>query len=254
MIGNSRPTEIDRNLRDVLFHRPRPFARLRRRNRRRSHDYGFALNKRRWCFHIHVNTEVAFQAKSLHWLAALRAQLVVVRTFVNDGRVIISDVRDVGGLIDDGHVAFRRHNGGFDPLRAEFSGRDKRILVRTDVVIIIGPIVDAGALIESRFRRQRRPADVIVAFAPGNPGRRPLITRNPNPADSAQARPAAVVIRGPAEWLLGDPSPAGVGVNPATVRVRTPTSRAFCFARLPNIAVITCLQPCAMRLELGIKS
>ena len=254
MIADCRPTEIDRNLRDVLFHNPRSFARLWRRNHRRSHDHGFALNKRTWCFDIHVDADVAFQAKSLHRLAALRAHFVIIWSLIHDRRVVVSNVRDVGGLIDDGHIAFRRHNRGLDPLRAEFSGRDKTILVRTDVVIVIGPIVDAGALIESRFRRQGRPADVIVALPPGNPGRCPLITRNPNPANSAQARPTSVVIGGPTEWLLGNPRAAGIGVNPATVGVRTPTPRTFCFARLPNVAVITCLQPRAVRLELGVKS
>src|SRR6202022_1156209 len=127
-----------------------------------------------------------------------------------------------------------------------FSGGDKGILVWADVVIVIGPFVDASALIESRFRRQGPPADVIVAFPPGNPRRCPLIARNPNPANSAQARPPSVVIGGPAEWLLGNPGPAGIGVNPATVGIGTPASRAFCFVRLPNVAVITRFQPRAM--------
>ncbi len=166
MIGNSRPTEIDSDLRDVLFHSPRPFARNWCGNHRRSHHHGLALNKRTWCFDIHVNTEVALQAKALHRLAALRAHFVIVGTFVDHGCVVISDVGDVGRLVNDRHVALRRHNRGLDPLRAEFPGRNEAILVGTDIVIVIRPIVDAGALIESRFRGQRRPADVIVALAP----------------------------------------------------------------------------------------
>lgn len=166
MIANCGPTEIDRNLGDVLFHSPRPFARLRRRKHRSSHDHGLALNQRTWCFDIHVNTEVAFQAKPLHRLAALRTHFFIVGTFVDHGCVVISDVGDVGRLVNDRHVALRRHNRGLDPLRAQFSGRNEAILVGTDVVIVIRPIVDAGALIESRFRGQRRPTDVIVALAP----------------------------------------------------------------------------------------
>ena len=254
MIANCRPTEIDRNLRDVLFHSPRPFARLRRRNHRRSHDHGLALNKRPWCFDIHVDIDVAFQAKSLHRLASLRAQFLVVGTFVDHGCVVIGNVGDVGRLIDDRHIAFRRQDGGPGSLRAEFSCRNKTILVRTDVVIVIRPIVDAGALIESRFRRQRRPADVIVAFSPGNPGGSPLIARHPNPADAAQTRPTSIMIGGPTERLFRNPSPAGVGVHPAPARVRPPASRTLCFARLPNVAVITCLKPRAVWIELGIKS
>lgn len=254
MIGNGRPTEVDRNLRDILFHNPRPFARLRRRNHRRSHDHGLALNKRPWCLDIHVNTDIALQAKSLHWLATLRAHLVVTWPLVHDSRVVVSDVGDVGGLIDNGHIAFRRNHRGLDPLRTEFSRRDKTILVGADVVIVIRPIVDAGALIESRLRRQRRPADVIVALSPGNPGRRPFITRHPNPADAAQPRPASVVIGGPTKPLFGNPGPAGIGVNPAPVCVRSPVSRSFCFAGLPDVAVITRLKPRAVWIKLGIES
>jgi len=166
VITNGRPTEVDRDLRDVLFHSPRPFARNWCGNHRRGHHHGLALNKWTWCFDVHVNTEVAFQAKPLHRLAALPAHFLIVGTFVDHGCVVIRDVGDVGCLINDGHVALRRHNRGLDPLRAEFSGRNETILVGTDVVIVIRPIMDAGALIESRFRRQRRPADVIVALAP----------------------------------------------------------------------------------------
>ena len=238
MIGNTRPTEIDRNLGDVLFHRPRPLACLRCRYQRRSHDHRLTLNEGPRCFDIDVNTGVAFQAKALHRLAALRAHFVIIRSLIHDRRVVVSNVGDVGRLINNSQVALWRHDRGLDSLRTEFSGRNEGILVRTDVVIVIRPIVDAGALIESRFRGQRRPADVIVALPPRNPSRCPLLARNPNPADAAQTRPTSVVISGPPEWLFGNPSPAGVGVNPATVRVRTPTPRTFRFARLPDIAVI----------------
>ena len=106
MITDCCPTEIDRDLRDRLFHRLRPFAHLRRGNHWRSHDHSFTLNKRPWRFDIHVDTEVAFQAKPLHWLTTLRAHFVITRTFVNDSRVVVSDIGDVGGLIDDRHITF----------------------------------------------------------------------------------------------------------------------------------------------------
>ena len=127
-------------------------------------------------------------------------------------------------MIDDRDVAFRWEKSLLDPRRAKFARRDETILVRTDVVIIVRPIVDPGALIEARFRRQRCPADVIVALAPRNPRRRPLIARNPNPTDSPQTRPSAVVISRPAKRFFRNPSATGVGVNPATVRVRSPTA------------------------------
>ncbi len=224
---------------DVLFHSPRPFVRLRRRYYRRSYDDGFTLNKRSRWFDRNIDVHVPLKSKPLYWLAALGTHLVIIRTFVDDRCVVVGDIGDVGGLIDDSDIAFRRQDRGLNPLRAKLPGCDEGILVRPDVVIVIRPIVDAGALIEPRFRGQRRPADVIVALAPRNPGRRPFIARNPDPADSTQTRPAPVMIGRPAEWLFRNPSPAGVGVNPATVRVRTPTPRAFGLARLPNIPVIS---------------
>src|SRR5207302_5692117 len=68
-------------------------------------------------------------------------------------------------LVDYGHVAFARHHRGFDSLRAKFVHGYKSILVGTDVVVIVGPGMNAGAPIEPRFRRKGRPTDVIVAFA-----------------------------------------------------------------------------------------
>ena len=106
MITDCCPTEIDRDLRNRLFHRLRPFARDGRGNHWRSHNHGFALNKRPRRFDIHVDTEVALQAKPLHWLAALRAHFVIVRSLIHDCRVVVSDIGDVGGLIDDRHVTF----------------------------------------------------------------------------------------------------------------------------------------------------
>src|ERR1700720_3823762 len=85
-VTNCRPTEIDSDLRDVLSNSRRPVALLRRRNHRRSHDHGFALNKRTWCLDIHVDAEVAFQAKSLHRLPAFRAPLPPVWALVYHGR------------------------------------------------------------------------------------------------------------------------------------------------------------------------
>src|SRR5207249_9496016 len=107
---------------------------------------------------------------------------------------------------------------------AEFIARDKRILIRADVVIAVGPVMDAAASIEMRFGRQWRPAHVILARAPGDPGRRPFIARHPNPADAPQPQPASIPISRPVVGLLGNPGPTGVAVNPATFCVGPPVA------------------------------
>jgi hypothetical protein len=88
------------------------------------------------------------------------------RSLVHDGGVVVSDVGDVGRLIDDRHVALGRHDRALNARRAELFRLDEAVLLGADVIIVIGPIMNAGAAIEARFRRQRRPADVVVAFTP----------------------------------------------------------------------------------------
>src|SRR5205823_13764971 len=112
---------------------------------------------------------------------------------------------------------------------SKFIARHEGVLVGSDVVIIIRPVPDAAATIEARFRRQRRPADVILARSPRDPGRRPFVTRHPNPTDAPQPDPASIVIRGPAEWLVRHPGPARVGINPATISVGAPTASSLAF-------------------------
>lgn len=184
----------------------------------------------------------------------MRSHFVVIRTLVDDSCVAVSDVGDVGGLVDDGQVAFAWHHRGFDSLRAKFVHWDKRILVGADVVVIVGPGMNAGAPIETRFRRKWRPTDVIVAFAPGNPRRRPFVARHPDPANIAQAGPASVMIRGPTKRLVRNPGPADIGVNPPAVGVGTPVSGRLRFARLPNVTVIAGLAPRAVTVELRVES
>jgi hypothetical protein len=97
-----------------------------------------------------------------------------------------------------------------------------------------------------RFGRQGCPADVIIiiCMTPGHPPRRPLITRDPDPSDSGDTNPAAVVIRSPAEILFRYPGPAIVGVYPASVEVRTPACPHR--GRVPDAAVAGALDPFAV--------
>jgi len=182
----------------------------------------------------------------------LRANFVVAWALVHNRGVVVRDVGDVGRLIDDGHVAFGRNDRVFEPRRAKLFCLDEAILVRTDVVITVRPIVDAGSVIEARFWRQRGPTDVVITLAPGDRRWRPFIAGHPNPADIAQARPTSIVIRRPTERLFRDPSPAGVGVNPVAFGIGTPGARLR-LARLPDVTVIGRLAPIAIPVELGVE-
>jgi len=202
--------------------------------------------------HVDINIDFAFESQALDRLLRLRANFVVARTLVHNRGVVVGDVSDVGRLINDGHVALRRNDRAFEPRRAKLFCFDEAILVRTDVVITVRPIVNAGPAIEARFRRERGPADVVITLAPGNPRWRPFIARHPDPADIAQARPTSVVIRRPTERLFRDPSPADVGVNPVAIGIGAPGARLR-LPRLPDVTVIGGLAPIAIPVELGVE-
>jgi len=212
---------IHHNLADRLFDSARPLHGLRPSDQRGRHENDIAAHDR-----LGLDAEVGFalDPQPLNGLLRAGAQFVVVRALVDDGCITIGDVGDVGRLIDDGHIAFDWNDSLLDALRTELIRWHERILIRTDVIIIVSPIVDAAAPIEARFRWKGRPADIIVALAPGNPGGCPLRTGNPDPSDVAQSRPASVMIGRPTEWLFRDPGPAGVGIDPAAIDVGPPVA------------------------------
>ena len=91
-----------------MFHGRRPFRRNGRGDHRRGDDDRFALNNGARRLGRDIDVDVALQSESLHRLATLCAELIEIRPFVYDGRVAVSNVGNVGRLIDDHHVAFRR--------------------------------------------------------------------------------------------------------------------------------------------------
>lgn len=116
--------------------------------------------------HVDVNVDVALEPQALHRFRTAGADFFVTRPLIDDGRIVIRDVGDVGRLVDDGEVLLGWDNGSLHSRSAKRTRLDETIVLRTDVVVAIGPVVNAGAAVEPRFRRQRSPAYVAVAFAP----------------------------------------------------------------------------------------
>jgi hypothetical protein len=137
--------------------------------------------------------------------------------------------------------------------RAEVIAGNKRVLVRPDVVITVRPIMNAAPAIEARFRRQRRPADVVLTRTPRDPGGCPFVARYPHPANATEPDPAPIVIGRPTKSLVRDPCPAGVGINPMALGVGTPIARRFRFARLPDVTIFARFPPIAVRIEFLVK-
>lgn len=99
-------------------------------------------------------------------LATDRPELIITGSFIDDGRVLVGDVGDIGRLINDRDVAFRWQKRLLSPRRTEFATSDETILIGSDIIITVRPIPNSGALIETGFRRQWGPTNIIVALAP----------------------------------------------------------------------------------------
>lgn len=157
---------IDGGLRDCFLDATGTLSRLRAREDRSRNGNDFPTHNRPWHFDVNININIALEPEPLNRLLGAAPQLIVVRSLVNDNRVVISDIRDVGGLIDNRDVAFDRNHYALDLLRTEFICRNETILVRARVIIIVRPIMNARPPVKARFRREWRPADVIVTLAP----------------------------------------------------------------------------------------
>ena len=222
----------------LLFHALRTLSPLRPGDNGCRHLHDFSPNDWTRIRGIEVGPCLPLQAQAFDGLLAAPARFFKVRSLVHDGGVLVGDVGHVDRLINNGDVAFDRDDGPFHALIAQLTSGHEAVLIGANVIIIVGPAMNAAAAFETRFRRQGRPAHVVIARAPGNPGGRPFIAGNPDPADAAQAGPAPVVIGGPAKRFLRDPGPTGIGVNPAAKGIGTPVARFQGHARLPDVSVI----------------
>src|SRR6202521_6136529 len=188
-----------------------------------------------------------FDSPAGHLLDVLHRDALVDDAVV-DHRV----VGDVGGVMDDRHVARRWFDVGDDVLRQERALLDEAEMRGPEGNFEVDAAEsepEAGA--EADLGRQWRPTDVAAAIAPGNPGRTPFVARDPLPAVVGVIGPAAIVIGGPTEGLVGHPGPAVVGHHPAAGHVGAPAGADP--ERQPDPAVGAALDPVAVGRELVVE-
>jgi hypothetical protein len=111
------PAKIDRRLRDSFLYRSGALNGSCRGNDGRGNLHDFSTDYRSWRIHLH--SDLPLQTQALNRLPTLRTQLVVARPLIDDNRVVIGDVGDVGRLVNDGHILLRRHDDAFDLLFPE---------------------------------------------------------------------------------------------------------------------------------------
>lgn len=115
---------------------------------------------------VHINGSLTLKPEPLDRPLRAPPNFVVVRPVINNRGVAIGDVGHVDRLINDDHVALGRDNGALEPFVSEIGGLDKGILIGTNVIIAVGPVVNSAAALETRFGRKRRPAYVVVTGSP----------------------------------------------------------------------------------------
>ena len=160
---------------------------------------------------------------------------------------VVGDVRDVHRVADDGHIPRVAEDHRPQHRRSEIPGAAEIVRSRADVVGRVHPCADADLRLPVGARRQRRPADIVIAFPPGNPRRTPLVIRLPAPAHRFDGKPAPVVINDARKLLVAHPRPARVGESPVAIRVRNPA--ALDIRGVPAVAVAFHLDPLAVGQE-----
>src|ERR1700682_1161321 len=143
---------------------------------------------------------------------------IVIRPVVITHLVLVSDVGHVHGLVDVSNVLPHVHDPIAQDRLADVANLDKVVVGWADIEIDIDTSADWLAFVNNSgaSRRQGRPADVITAGTPGNPGRTPveIAAGKPDPAVISQAGPPSIVIGRPAEVFIRDPRPTDVSVGP----------------------------------------
>ena len=90
---------------NCLLHTARAFDWLRSRDDRSGHFDHFTLQNRTWVFD--ANIDLPLETEPRDSLVRTRMQLVIIRSLINDVRIIIGDISDIGCLVDDRHISFQ---------------------------------------------------------------------------------------------------------------------------------------------------
>jgi hypothetical protein len=118
--------------------------------------------------------------------------------------------------------------------------------------VIVGRAVGAKGDADIDARADRSPAIVAVIFPPGDPCRRPFITRIPYPARGIIIEPLAIVEGSPSPTIIGDPGPALIGIDPMATGSVGPEVAAGGWH--PHISVVWIIHPGSKGRQLIIEN
>jgi len=180
-----------------------------------------------------------------HLLVRLLLDEVHVDDVVDDDVVLDDHRPDILRLLKDVRVLVTKLNHDVEA-RLEEALRWYEYPVRLWRLLVGDIDIDREAV---ACRRQRRPADMVVAPTPGDPGACPGVPRHPAPADLVLVEPAAIVIDGPRERFVRGKVPAVVlQIDPVAVAIGPPLGIDL---GTEDIAVFRMLHPDTMAGERG---
>lgn len=194
-----------------------------------------------------IGRSLALYREPLNRPARVTAHHVVIRAVIIDHIVLNVDVRHVHCVRDVSDVLRWRIEPIPQNRFADEPNVAEVVIFRPDIEFDIDASTDRPSFIDDLRTtwRQWRPADVVSTGSPRDPCRAPvqIAAWDPDPSVIRQSRPAAIVVRGPAEVFIGDPRPTVVGVSPVAIGIRAPVRIAHGYVRLPAITVAFDLEP-----------
>ncbi len=168
-------------------------------------------------------------------------------------RVVVGDVGDVDGLVDDGEVLRAVDDEGAEAVATAKRMEGNEVVVAgADTVVGVRPGAKAHGGGPAGFGRKGGPADVLIRLPPRNPGGSPVGGGDPEPT-RLNVHPTPVVVGGPAEGFIGDPGPACFSVRPVAIDIGAPSGVVDVEKGLPAVAVAFDVSPVTMRGEGLIK-
>jgi hypothetical protein len=194
-----------------------------------------------------ISRSLTLYSEPLNRPARVCAHNVNIRPVIIDHIVLNVDVGHVHRVSDVGDVLRWRKDPIPQDRFTDKTNVTEVVILRTDIELDIHPGANRLSFVnEARTARgQRRPANVIAAGPPRDPGRSPIqiAPRKPEPTVIGEICPATIMISGPAEIFVRNPRPTVIGISPVAVGVRPPVWIAYCHVGLPAIAVAFSLNP-----------